>query len=279
MTRDALKGEIERLSASDPIDVDAGCAAVEALWQALESGSVRAVERRDGEWFVNRWVKQGIILAFRAGNNVESGQRGGLVFRDRDTLSTWNPNTSDRNVRIVPGGSAVRRGAFLGDGVVMMPPAYVNVGAYVGDDSMIDSHVLVGSCAQIGRGVHLSAGVQIGGVLEPIGALPVVVEDEAFVGGGCGIFEGTRVGKRAVLAPGVILSGSVAIYDLARERILRARDGEPLVVPDEAVVVPGSRPAAGQFAEARQIQLQTPVIVKYRDPGTDAALTLEDALR
>jgi 2,3,4,5-tetrahydropyridine-2-carboxylate N-succinyltransferase len=194
-------------------------------------------------------------------------------------MSLWDPNHTDRDVRIVPGGSAVRRGSFLGHGVVVMPPAYVNVGTWIGEGSMIDSHVLVGSCAQIGRRVHLSAGVQIGGVLEPIGALPVIVEDEAFVGGGCGIYEGTRVGRGAVLAPGVVLSRSVALYDLARERVIRADADAPLVVPDRAVVVPGARPARGKLADREGIHLQTPVIVKYRDDGTDAALALEGALR
>lgn len=253
---------------------------VTALLDALESGSVRAAEPVEGEgWRVNRWVKRGILLAFRVGAN-----RGVVVpptfhFRDRDTLPTWNPNTVTRSVRLVPGGTTVRRGAFLGDGVVVMPPAYVNVGAWVGEGSMVDSHALVGSCAQIGRNVHLSAAAQIGGVLEPIGALPVVVEDDVFVGGNCGIYEGTRVCRAAVLAPGVILTRAVPVFDLVHETVLRASAEAPLVIPPRAIVVPGSRPARGGFAAQGGIQLHTPVIVKYRDESTDSALALEEALR
>jgi 2,3,4,5-tetrahydropyridine-2-carboxylate N-succinyltransferase len=173
----------------------------------------------------------------------------------------------------------VRRGAYLGDGVVIMPPAYVNVGAWVGADSMIDSHALVGSCAQVGRRVHLSAAVQLGGVLEPVGARPVIIEDGAFVGGGAGVYEGTRVGAAAVVAPGVILTRATPVYDVVRERVWRAEGERPLHVPDGAVVVPGSRPAAGRYAAGEGLQLQTPVIVKYRDARTAAAVALEEALR
>jgi 2,3,4,5-tetrahydropyridine-2-carboxylate N-succinyltransferase len=258
--------------------VEEARAAVGALILALERGEVRAAEPTADGWTVNRWVKTGILLGFRVAAN-----RGidlpPFHFRDRDCFPTWDPNTAERDVRIVAGGTTVRRGAFVGDGVVIMPPAYVNVGAWVGEGSMVDSHALVGSCAQIGRGVHLSAAAQVGGVLEPVGALPVIVEDRAFIGGGCGIYEGARVSADAVLAPGVVLSRSVPLIDLPRETVHRAAKGEPLVVPEGAVVVPGSRRAGGDFAERQGVQLQAPVVVKYREPSTDAALALEGALR
>jgi len=274
-----LKAGIEQLTdrpqptREDSLDV------LGELLAALESGSVRAAEPENGVWRVNRWVKRGILLAFRVGADRGEAVAPSFFFRDRDTMGTWNPNTTERSVRLVPGGTTVRRGAHLADGVVVMPPAYVNIGAWVGAGSMVDSHVLVGSCAQIGGGVHLSAGVQIGGVLEPIGALPVIVEDDVFVGGQCGIFEGTRVEHGAVLAPGVVLTRSVPVFDLVRDRVLRAEPEAPLIIPRQAVVVPGSRPASAEVGRRQGIQLQTPVIVKYRESSTDAALTLEEALR
>ncbi|HKQ60345.1 MAG TPA: 2,3,4,5-tetrahydropyridine-2,6-dicarboxylate N-succinyltransferase, partial [Candidatus Polarisedimenticolaceae bacterium] len=249
------------------------------LLGALERGEVRAAEPDGAGWRVNGWVKQGILLGFRVGVDVPAHLPPLLHFRDRDLFGTWDPERAGRDVRIVPGGSAVRRGAYLAPGVVMMPPSYVNVGAWVGARTMIDSHVLVGSCAQIGRGVHLSAGVQIGGVLEPAGALPVIVEDEAFVGGGCGIYESARVGVRAVLAPGVVLTRALRLVDLVRECVHVADGAGVLTVPAEAVVVPGVRPAAGEFARREGIGLQTPVIVKYRDANTAAAVALEESLR
>lgn len=279
MTIEELRGEIELLASASPPDPERARAVVDALLGALERGEVRAAEPGREGWIVSRWVKQGILLGFRIGANVGAELPPAFFFRDRDTFPTWNPNNAGRNVRLVPGGTTVRRGAHLAEGVVVMPPAYVNVGAYVGEGSMIDSHALVGSCAQVGREVHLSAAAQLGGVLEPIGALPVVVEDGAFVGGGCGIYEGTRVGARAVLAPGVILSRAVRLYDLPRETVHGATKDRPLVVPDDAVVVPGSRPGRGPFAAKQGLQLHAPIIVKYRDPSTDAALTLEEALR
>jgi 2,3,4,5-tetrahydropyridine-2-carboxylate N-succinyltransferase len=239
---------------------------------------VRAASPVPSGWVVNAWVKRGLLLAFRCGANVAASMPP-FHFRDRDTLPTQDPWRGGRNVRVVPGGSTVRRGAFLGDGVVVMPPAFVNAGAYVGPGTMIDSHALVGSCAQVGARVHLSAAVQVGGVLEPPGALPVIVEDEAFAGGGCGLYEGTRVGRAAVLAPGVVLTRAVALYDLVHERTIVADDRGSLVVPERAVVVPGSRPAGGAWARERGLALYAPVIVKYRDQATDAAAALEDALR
>jgi 2,3,4,5-tetrahydropyridine-2-carboxylate N-succinyltransferase len=266
------------LAGAADADRDESRAAVDELLSALEAGTLRAAEPVPGGWIVNAWVKRGLLLAFRCGTNV------GLAvppfhFRDRDTLPTQDPARGGRNVRVVPGGSTVRRGAFLADGVVVMPPAFVNVGAHVGAGTMIDSHALVGSCAQIGAHVHLSAAVQVGGVLEPPGAMPVIVEDDVFVGGGCGLYEGTRVGRGAVLAPGVVLTGAVAIYDAVHERTIVAALGGVLVVPERAVVVPGSRPARGAWARAHGVSLYTPVIVKYRDAATDAAAAMEEGLR
>ena len=251
-----LRLEIEALAAAPDADPPRVRLAVEALLDALERGEARAAEPRDGTWHVHRWVKLGILLAFRSGRNAAIAVPPVFWFRDREAFSTWDPNRRERNVRLVPGGTTVRRGAFLGDGVVVMPPAYVNVGARVGEGSMVDSHALVGSCAQIGRAVHLSAAVQVGGVLEPVGALPVVVEDGAFVGGGCGIYEGTQVGAGAVLAPGVILSRAVPLFDIVRGEVHRAAADRPLVVPPGAVVVPGSRPARGSFAASEGLQLR-----------------------
>jgi 2,3,4,5-tetrahydropyridine-2-carboxylate N-succinyltransferase len=275
---EALRAEIERLAAmAEPPESETG-AAVAALLSALETGAVRAASPGPDGWRVHPWVKRGILLAFRTGSHASSGSPP-FHFRDREILSTWSPAASGRHVRIVPGGTTVRRGAFLADGVVVMPPAFVNVGAWVGEGSLIDSHALVGSCAQVGARVHLSAAAQIGGVLEPVGALPVVLEDRVFVGGGCGIYEGTRVGVGAVLGAGVILTRSSSLVDLVREEVHRAEGEGPLRVPAGAVVVPGVRPARGPFARSEGIGLQTPVIVKYRDDSTDAASALEEALR
>lgn len=244
---------------------------VEELLAALEDGSVRAATRgQDGSWQAHAWVKRGILAAFRHSRTVEMDWPGGAV--DRSLVPARHLSHAD-GVRVVPGGTSVRRGTYLAPGVVVMPPSYVNVGAHVGTGSMVDSHVLVGSCAQVGRDVHLSAAVQLGGVLEPVGARPVVVEDEAFVGAQCGLYEGVVVRAGAVLAPGVLLTASTTIYDLVHERELR---GE---VPEGAVVVPGSRPARGGFAQERGLSLGAPVVVKYRDSSTDAATVLEDALR
>ncbi len=278
MTHDRLRIAISRLAGSPTADAVEARAVVASLLDALEDGTLRAAEPSPRGWIVNAWVKQGLLLAFRHGVNV-SVDMPPFHFRDRDTLPTQDPARHGRNVRVVPGGSTVRRGAFLAEGVVVMPPAFVNVGAYVGAGTLIDSHALVGSCAQIGARVHLSAGVQVGGVLEPPGAVPVIVEDDAFIGGGCGLYEGTRVGAGAVLAPGVVLTAAVSLYDAARERTIAADATGALAVPDRAVVVPGSRPAGGAWAHARGLSLYAPVIVKYRDAATDAAAALEEALR
>jgi 2,3,4,5-tetrahydropyridine-2-carboxylate N-succinyltransferase len=239
---------------------------------------VRAAEPGADGWTVNAWVKKGILLGFRMGRIVNLGEAGPLRFLDKDTFPPRRFEVRD-GVRVVPGGSAVRSGAFLGEGVVIMPPAYVNVGAYVGEQTMIDSHALVGSSAQVGRRVHLSAGAMLGGVLEPPGALPVVVEDEALVGGNCGVYEGAIVGRRAVLGAGVILTGSLTVYDLPRKTSYRREGDRPLRIPEGAVVVPGSRRHSDPFADRHGLSLYAPVIVKYRDEKTDAATALEDALR
>jgi len=256
--------------------------AVDALLTALERGDVRAAERdADGRWRAVPWVKRGILLGFRAGTVVNMspvGDASPFQFYDKSTYPTQDI-PKDRGVRIVPGGSTIRRGAYIGAGVVCMPPMYVNVGARVGAGTMVDSHALVGSCAQVGERVHLSAAAQLGGVLEPINAAPVVIEDDVFVGGNCGVYEGTVVRERAVLAAGVILTRAVPVYDLVREQVIRAVGERPLEIPAGAVVVPGTRAASGAWASEQGLSLQAPLIVKYRDEGTDAATALEESLR
>jgi 2,3,4,5-tetrahydropyridine-2-carboxylate N-succinyltransferase len=249
---------------------------VVALLDALESGEIRAAQRQpDGRWVPNRAVKAAILEAFRLGVEVDS-EAGPLSFRDKDTLL---PRRPPAGVRVVPGGTAIRRGAYVAPGVIVAPPAWINVGAYVDEGSLVDSHALVGSCAQIGKRVHLSAAAQIGGVLEPVGAAPVVIEDEVFVGGGAGVYEGVCVRSRAVLAAGTILTSSSVVFDLVDEREIRAAADAPLTIPEGAVVVPGTRSASGEWARARGLALATPVIVKYRDARTDAKTALESALR
>jgi 2,3,4,5-tetrahydropyridine-2-carboxylate N-succinyltransferase len=279
VTLESLRVAIERISGERSPTREEALPVIAELLDALERGAVRAAEPAGDEWRVHAWVKLGILLAFRVGVNRSVDQSPVFHFRDRDTLGTWSPASTARDVRIVPGGTVVRRGAFLADGVVVMPPAFINVGAYVGAGSMIDSHALVGSCAQLGAGVHLSAAAQVGGVLEPVGAIPVIVEDGVFVGGGCGIYEGTRVRARAVLGSGVVLTRGVVLVDLVHEVVHRADPGKGLVVPERAVVVPGTREASGDFAREHGIHLHTPVIVKYRDAQSDAASALEEALR
>ncbi|MEX2526893.1 MAG: 2,3,4,5-tetrahydropyridine-2,6-dicarboxylate N-succinyltransferase [Gemmatimonadota bacterium] len=282
---EALKFEIQQLTephgTTPPAPTEVR-GAVARLFRALEEGSVRAAvpetEGGFGAWKAVPWVKSGILLAFRVG--VTRRVPGTPAdFFDRDTLPLHPVDGEAHGVRIVPGGSSVRAGAHLASGVVIMPPAYVNVGAWVGEGAMVDSHALVGSCAQIGARVHLSAGAQIGGVLEPVGLRPVVVEEEAMVGGNCGVFEGVLVGRRAVLAPGVQLSASTPVYDLVREEVYRGSRDAPLSIPEGAVVVPGSRPLARGFGAREGLHLYAPVIVKYRDERTDSATILEEALR
>ena len=258
------------------------------LLDALESGDVRVAEpvsasRADKghSWRVNTWVKEAILELFRSSASVAMGPGSASAlwpFVDKETLPMRRFDPS-AGVRVVPGGTSVRRGAYLGPGVVLMPPAYVNVGAYVGARSMIDSHALVGSCAQIGAGVHLSAGAQIGGVLEPVGSRPVIIEDDCLIGGQSGIYEGVLVGAGAVLAAGVLLTASTRVYDLVHEVELEGSREEPLAIPPRAVLVPGARPARGDWAAERGLDLACALIVKYRDASTDAAVALEEALR
>jgi 2,3,4,5-tetrahydropyridine-2,6-dicarboxylate N-succinyltransferase len=279
----ALRERVERLVGQGKgADRAEARACFAELRGALSRGEVRAAEPDPGSptgWRVNAWVKQGILLGFRHGDVVDASMdHGRVAFFDKDTLPLRKLDVA-AGVRIVPGGSAVRDGAFLGKGVVCMPPMYVNIGAWVGENSLIDSHALVGSCAQIGRSVHVSAGAQIGGVLEPVGALPVIVEDDVLVGGNTGLYEGAVVKRRAVIAAGTVLTGSTPVYDLPNERVLKPAEGEPLVVPEGAVVVPGARAVTVGKGREWGLSLATPVIVKYRDEKTDARTALEAWLR
>ena len=248
----------------------------------LSAGRVRAAEPDASSptgWRVNIWVKQGILLGIRFGDLIDVGiGKGRLPFFEKDTMPLKSLTVAD-NVRLVPGGSSVRDGAYLGKGIICIPPMFINIGAYVGDGALIDSHALVGSCAQIGQRVHLSAAAQIGGVLEPVGAMPVIVEDEVLVGGSCGVYEGAIIKRRAVLAAGTIITGSTPIYDLPNERIIKPEPGQPLVVPECAVVVPGARQVSAGAGLEWGLSLATPVIVKYRDEKTDARTELERWVR
>jgi 2,3,4,5-tetrahydropyridine-2,6-dicarboxylate N-succinyltransferase len=264
---------------AQPTDPAESESAFYELRHALASGAVRAAEpdtTQSNGWRVNAWVKRGILLGFRIGQLVETGTD--FSFVDKHTYPARR-FTTDQRVRVVPGGSSVRSGAYIAPGVVCMPPMYVNVGAYVDEGTMIDSHALVGSCAQIGRNVHLSAAAQIGGVLEPVNASPVILEDDVLVGGNCGVYEGTLVRKRAVLGAGVILTRSTPVYDIVRGEILRATENSPLVIPEDAVVVAGARAISRGKAAEWGLSLYTPVIVKYRDEKTELSLELEDLLR
>ncbi len=252
------------------------------LLDALEAGELRVAERSaDGTWRVHAWIKSELLAIFRASENIVHGdaRENPLgTFVDKSAFPVQRFDLA-RRVRIVPGGSSVRRGAHLAAGVIAMPPMYVNVGAYVGAGTMIDSHALVGSCAQIGERVHLSAAAQIGGVLEPAQAQPVIVEDEAFIGGGCGIYEGVIVRRRAVLSAGVVLTASTRVFDLVHERELTGSRDRPLEIPEAAVVVPGTRPLPSAYAKTHGLQIHCALIVKYRDAKTDSATALEQALR
>lgn len=277
-----LQDRIDSLVAQsrEPSGVDRGAArnAVADLVRALNAGQVRAATPTDdGDWTTNAWVKEGILLGFRIGRIVDySSDR--FPFYDKNTFPVKPLRKAD-DVRLVPGGSSIRTGAYVAPGVVCMPPMYVNVGAYVDEETMIDSHALVGSCAQIGKRVHLSASAQVGGVLEPVHAAPVIVEDDVFVGGGAGLFEGCIVREGSVLAAGVTLTASTRLYDLAEETVHTSSKEEPLEVPAGAVVVPGSRSVDSDFGREHGLSLSTPVIVKYRDADTEAATALEEALR
>lgn len=282
-----LEERIEALAATPPgghLPRDAR-SVVDELLDALEEGSVRSAVRdpASGDWRAVPWVKRGILLGFRVGeiadmSMVSAGTGSRLSFFDKDTYPPRSITSAD-GIRIVPGGSSIRRGAYVASGVVCMPPMYINVGAHVGSGTMIDSHALVGSCAQVGERVHISAAAQLGGVLEPVNASPVVVEDDVIVGGNCGIYEGTVVRKGAVIGAGVVLTRGTPVFDLARETVHRADGDRPLVIPENAVVVPGARAVEREWGKSQGISLQTPVIVKYRDEKTDAATALEGWLR
>jgi 2,3,4,5-tetrahydropyridine-2-carboxylate N-succinyltransferase len=272
----------ELFDAGDRADTALARAVVEELRTELSAGRIRAAEP-DADaptgWRVNGWVKRGILLAFRFGKNVDmSMDHGHWPFFDKDTLPLKRFDAAS-GVRIVPGGSSVRDGVYFGRGVICMPPMYANIGAYVGDETLVDSHALVGSCAQIGRRVHLSAAAQIGGVIEPVGALPVIVEDDVLVGGNCGVYEGAVIKQRAVLAAGTVITGSTPVYDLPHDRIIEPTPGTPLVIPEGAVVVPGSRPVKSGKGAEWGLSVATPVIVKYRDERTSARTALEGWIR
>ena len=275
-----LREQIEELAArKDSAFTKADRELFATFKTALNRGEIRAAEKTpSGHWSVNSWVKQGILLGFRMGSLVDMSAGGPLRFLDKDTYPL-RPLTTADEIRIVPGGSSIRDGAFIAHGVVCMPPMYVNAGAYVDEGTMIDSHALVGSCAQIGKRVHLSAAAQVGGVLEPVGAVPVIIEDDVLVGGGCGVYEGTIVRERAVLAAGTILTGSTPVYDLVRETVYQRKEGAPLEIPAGAVVVPGSRAVQNERGREWGLSIYAAVIVKYRDAKTDRAVQLEDYLR
>lgn len=281
MNNDTLKTFVSTYSEADSTPGEKEFALfIEHFLSALEAGEIRSAQKDNhGKWSANTWVKQGILLGFKYGKNQKQADSN-LIFFDKHTFPILRPQGEERNIRIVPGGSSVRRGSYIGKNVTMMPPMYVNVGAFVDDGTMVDSHALVGSCAQIGKNVHLSAAAQIGGVLEPIGASPVIVEDHALIGGNVGIYEGTQIGARAVIAAGVVLTRSVPVYDLVNEKVIRAEKDAPLKIPDNAVVVQGSRPInSNNWAKDLGLHLSTPVIVKYRDEKTDSATSLESLLR
>jgi 2,3,4,5-tetrahydropyridine-2,6-dicarboxylate N-succinyltransferase len=278
-----LPSEIEQLFDSPPLQyTEEHRRTFEAFKGALNRGEVRAAEPDAASktgWRINAWVKKGILLGFRMGKVVDmSVDRVRQPFFDKDTYPPKAVSLASQ-VRIVPGGSSIRDASYVGRGVTCMPPMFINAGAYVDDGTMIDSHALIGSCAQVGRNCHISAGAQIGGVLEPIGAMPVIIEDEVMVGGNCGVYEGVVVKRRAVLGSGVILNGSTAVYDLVREQIYAATDGSPLMIPEEAVVVPGSRAVSHPAGQRWNLSLYTPVVVKYRDAKTNERVQLESLFR
>jgi 2,3,4,5-tetrahydropyridine-2-carboxylate N-succinyltransferase len=275
-----LREQIELFYSSDlhSINRQEALQAFNELKFFLNNGEIRSAVPSENGWVVNEWVKKGILLGFRLGELTDVSLDDRFHFYDKNTYPLKKFSLGHQ-VRIVPGGSSVRDGSYVAKGVVIMPPSYINTGVYVDEGTMIDSHALVGSCAQIGKHIHLSAGTQIGGVLEPIGALPVIVEDDVFIGANCGIFEGTTIKKRAVLASGVLLTASTPIYDVVNNAVYRSTKERPLTVPEGAVVVPGSRRIENNFAQSNGLSVYTPVIIKYRDAGTDAATVLEESLR
>jgi 2,3,4,5-tetrahydropyridine-2-carboxylate N-succinyltransferase len=275
-----LRDQIENLAGRrDGNFTPADIAVFDEFKSALNRGEIRAAERNaDGVWLVHSWVKQGLLLGFRIGALIDMSEGESFKFFDKHTYPVRPTDIAD-NVRIVPGGSTIRDGAYVAPGVVCMPPMFVNAGAYVDEGTMIDSHALVGSCAQVGKRVHISAAAQIGGVLEPVGALPVIIEDDVLVGGNCGVYEGTIVRERAVLATGTVLTGSTPVYDLVRNEIYQRQSDAPLEIPVGAVVVPGARAVQSELGRKWGLSLYAAIIVKYRDEKTDTAVQLEDYLR
>lgn len=271
-----LKERIENLE--DPSENEIKVLQSEIV-NKLNNGQIRAAEPDgNGGWKVNQWVKKGILLLFKYSRLVDMSLNEEFVFFDKNTIPL-RPMKIDDGVRLVPGGSAIRTGSYVANGVICMPPMYINIGAYVDEGTMVDSHALVGTCAQVGKNVHLSAASQIGGVLEPAGARPVVIEDNVMIGGNCGIYEGVLVRERAVLGTGVILNASTKVYDLVNKRVLTSSAEIPLEIPAGAVVVPGSRTINSDFALEHGLSISTPLIIKYRDNKTDAKTALEEALR
>ena len=282
LDRDFATHVEELFAQGDKADHLAARGAFVRLRDALGAGEVRAAEPDPAQptgWRVNAWVKQGILLGFRFGRLVDhSIDHGRWAFFDKDTMPL-KTLTLDRHVRLVPGGSAIREGAFIGKGVICMPPMYVNIGAHVGECTLLDSHVLVGSCAQVGRNVHVSAGAQIGGVIEPVGAMPVVIEDDVLVGGNTGLYEGVVVKRGAVIGAGTIITRSTPVYDLLNATVIKATADQPIVIPERAVVVPGARAVTIGPGVEWKLSLATPVIVKYRDEQTDTRAELERWIR
>lgn len=244
----------------------------------LNKGEVRSADKTGGAWHANTWVKKGILLGFRLGKLKDMSIDKNYRYFDKQTLRLKPLKMSD-NVRLVPGGSTIRNGCFVGAGVICMPPMYINIGAYVDENSLIDSHALVGSCAQLGKRIHLSAAAQIGGVLEPINSLPVIIEDDVMIGGNSGIYEGTIISRRAVIGAGCIITGSTPVYDAVKEIVYKKTKDQPLIIPEGAVVVAGSRPLKNKFGIENNLSIYTPVIIKYRDEKTDASTALEESLR
>lgn len=274
-----LQQRIEELFAAEPDQYGQEYFDVfDELKRKLNEGTVRAAVKQGDRWVVNQWVKKGILLGFRIGVIQDVSVNDKFPFFDKSTYPLKRIRIED-GVRIVPGGSAIRDGCYVGRGVVCMPPMYINVGAYVDDGTMIDSHALVGSCAQIGKRVHLSAGAQIGGVLEPVGSMPVIIEDDVLIGGNCGVYEGAIVRQGAILGAGTILTGSTPVYDLVRETVYRKTDEAPLEIPANAVVVPGSRAISKGRGREWGLSLYTPIIIKYRDAKTAGSIQLEELLR
>ncbi len=276
-----LQSEIEKFYSMGPMPpqlTQQALGVFQEFREKLTCGEVRAAEKKGGHWTVNTWVKQGILLGFRLGELQDMSGAGALSFVDKSTFPARQFKVHDK-IRVVPGGSSVRQGAYLAAGVICMPPMYVNVGAYVDEGTLIDSHALVGSCAQIGKRVHLSAAAQIGGVLEPVNASPVIIEDDVLVGGNCGIYEGAQVRSGAVLGSGTILTRGTPVYDVVHGRIYRSTAETPLIIPENAVVVPGSRAVSKGKGAEWGLSLYTPVIVKYRDAKTATSIELEDLLR